>query len=250
MIADRYGVFISYSRKDAALVQPLVDELRRRGYRPFFDSQEIMIGDDWKPRLKRSLRASRVLLLCWSANAQASEIVHFEYSAAEGLVKPVPTWLLDDTPLPPLHQSNWSRSTNVSAIADQVQDRLGWPLRRRRLVLAGIVFLLVLAVFWNYYRRWEMSGEVKDRVTAIPLDGVTVTVTTLDGHPLGEGETGKTGSPGHYAVSLPGPKPAFVRIELRKSEYDPEGPKRVPTARPYSDFLVKQSAASSSPSSP
>src|ERR1035441_1276529 len=100
MLWTRYDVFISYSREDLARVQPLVDELRRRGYRAFVDVESIVVGDKWKERLERSIRASRVLVLCWSEHARESEYVHFEYSRAEGLHKAVLPWLLDQTPLP------------------------------------------------------------------------------------------------------------------------------------------------------
>ena len=70
MFWTRYDVFISYAREDLARVQPLVDELRRRGYRAFFDVESIVVGDKWKERLERSISASRVLILCWSEHAR------------------------------------------------------------------------------------------------------------------------------------------------------------------------------------
>src|ERR1019366_3438022 len=91
MLWTRYDVFISYSREDSARVQPLVDELRRRGYRAFVDVESILVGDKWKERLERSIRASRVLLFCWSEHARDSGYVNFEYSRAEVLHKPRPT---------------------------------------------------------------------------------------------------------------------------------------------------------------
>jgi hypothetical protein len=65
MFWTRYDVFLSYSRADAQQVQPLRDELRRMGYRVFFDVQSIDPGEHWKRRLERSVRASRTLVLCW-----------------------------------------------------------------------------------------------------------------------------------------------------------------------------------------
>src|ERR1700675_291667 len=95
-----YDIFISYSRADGERVRPLVQELRRLGYKVFFDVESISIGERWKLRLDASLRTSRALVLCWSAQAKVSEYVPLEYAKAEGLGKPVLPWLLDETPLP------------------------------------------------------------------------------------------------------------------------------------------------------
>lgn len=37
----RVGIFVSYARADRERVRPLVEELRRRGYRVFFDVEPI-----------------------------------------------------------------------------------------------------------------------------------------------------------------------------------------------------------------
>jgi hypothetical protein len=44
MFGRRYDVFSSYSRSDSDRVTPLRDELRRLGYRVFFDAQSIDPG--------------------------------------------------------------------------------------------------------------------------------------------------------------------------------------------------------------
>jgi hypothetical protein len=41
MFGKRYDVFLSCSRADSDRVTPLRDELRRLGYRVFFDAQSI-----------------------------------------------------------------------------------------------------------------------------------------------------------------------------------------------------------------
>jgi hypothetical protein len=44
MFGKRYDVFLSYSRADSGRETPLRDELRRMGYRVFFDAQSIDPG--------------------------------------------------------------------------------------------------------------------------------------------------------------------------------------------------------------
>ena len=145
MFWTRYDVFISYAREDLARVQPLVDELRRRGYRAFVDVESIVVGDKWKERLERSIRASRVLVLCWSEHARESEYVHFEYSRAEGLHKPVLPWLLDQTPLPKMMELQGISAAEVTQVAAALQPQLGWTLARRR-SLQGLMVALLMVV--------------------------------------------------------------------------------------------------------
>ncbi len=239
MIWNRYDVFVSYSRVDAERVGPLVEELRRRGYRIFLDQEEIKVGDEWKKRLKRALSGSRVVVLCWSAAAKASDYVHFEYSAAQGLAKPVPTWRLDDTELPPLHESNWTQSRQAAEVAGQIGKQLGWPLAYRRWLLLASVVLLVVAGFFYHFRAWEMRGDVKDRTTALPIEGVHVTVETLN-HSVTR--TAETDAQGHYVVLLPGPVPPTVRIQFTKDGYAPEQPIPVRTDKPFSTDMAKEKA--------
>jgi adenylate cyclase len=150
MFWTRYDVFISYAREDSARVQPLVDELRRRGYRAFFDVESIVVGDKWKERLERSISASRVLVLCWSEHARESEYVHFEYSRATVLHKPVLPWQLDQTPLPKMVELQSVLEAEARHAAAALQPKLGWPLARRRslqgLVVACLMVVLAFAV--------------------------------------------------------------------------------------------------------
>jgi adenylate cyclase len=145
MLWTRYDVFISYSREDVARVQPLVDELRRRGYRAFFDVESIVVGDKWKGRLERSICDSRALVLCWSEHARDSGYVNFEYSRAEVLHKPVLPWLLDQTPLPPMVEIQGISAVEATQVAAALQPQLGWTLGRRH-SLQGLVAALLVAV--------------------------------------------------------------------------------------------------------
>jgi hypothetical protein len=94
MFMAKYDVFLSYSRADTERVTPLRDELRRMGYRVFFDVQSIDPGEEWKRRLERSISASRTMVLCWSEHTRGSDYITFEYSRAEALHKPLLPWLL------------------------------------------------------------------------------------------------------------------------------------------------------------
>lgn len=240
----RYDVFLSYRRADTERVQPLRDELRRLGYRVFFDTQSIEGGDDWKNRLERAIAESRALVLCWSENASRSEVVTFEYSCARALHKPVVPWLLDHTHLPVmLDHINGISNPDAVQVAAALRPVLGWTLARRRKVqaAAGVVVAAALAVgAWIALRPppppppWEFQGAITDRVTRLPIEGVEVDVKT-DG---GATYPAHTDAEGKYDLRLPQPQPKTVLVLFRKEGYEGDQA-MVPTSKPFDTDMAK-----------
>lgn len=83
-----YAVFVSYSRKDnvGGWVTTLLDALRQdsqrlgeRGYRIFFDVNEVKSFEEWKGQLQRALRQSQVLMVCVSQRYYESEPCLWEW---------------------------------------------------------------------------------------------------------------------------------------------------------------------------
>jgi TIR domain-containing protein len=222
MFMAKYDVFLSYSRADTERVTPLRDELRRMGYRVFFDTQSIDPGEDWKRRLERSIGASRTLVLCWSEHTRGSDYITFEYSRAEALHKPILPWLLDKTPLPAMLEVQGITTPDATQAAAQLKPALGWTLTGRRRLRAALgVVAAGLAAFalWFALRPpppWQFSAEVTDRVTGVPVAGVEVDVQ------VGQGTMNKafTGSDGTCSFQLPQPEPATVHVFLRKDGYE------------------------------
>jgi len=239
----RYDVFISYARQDGERVRPLVDELRRRGYRVFYDVESIVVGERWKDRLEHSIRAARVLVLCWSENARRSEYVQFEFARAEGLGKPVLPWLLDQTPLPAMIEIQGIPSQNAAQVAAALQPKLGWTLLRRRSSLgaaAALVMAALLLLGWRLLQPapppppWQFRGQVTDRQTRMPIAGVEVVVGTEQRRydPV------KTDGQGEYVLRLPQPQPKYVHIVFRKDGYEGDEA-NVPTSKPFDTDLLK-----------
>lgn len=236
MSCDHYDVFLSYSRADTALVIPLRDQLRRRGYRVFFDSQSIDPGDHWKARLDGAIRHSRSLVLCWSANTRSSDYVTFEYSRADALHKPIYPWLLDETPLPPWLEIQGILNLDAAEVAAKLGPLLGWALPRRRWVqgIAAVLFVTASSVgFWRGLNRpppppWVFEGEVtvsdKGRM---PIPGVEVDLRTDNGVT----RSTFTDSQGHYDFHLSQPQPKYVHIRFRKAGFEAENPINVPTGK-------------------
>lgn len=240
MLWPRYDVFLSYSRSDTERVQPLLDELRRLGYRVFFDVQSIDPGEKWKKRLDRSIRASRTLVLCWSEHAHGSDYITFEYSRAEALHKPVFPWILDRTPLPPMLEIQGINDPDAAKVAAALRPRLGWTLTRRRMLqgLAAVVMAMALAFgIWRGVQPpppWELQGEIYDRETRMPIAGVEVIANSDQG----EKHT-QTDAHGKYVLLLPPPQPKNITILLRKDGYEAEHPLHVLTGQPFNTDMVK-----------
>ncbi len=218
----KYDVFLSYSRADTERIAPLRDELRRLGYRVFFDVQSIDPGEQWKRRLERSIAASRTIVLCWSEHTRGSEYITFEYSRGEALHKPILPWLLDKTPLPAMLEVQGITTADPAQAAAQLEPALGWPLARRQKLWAalGVLVACVAGVaVWFALRPpppWQFSAQVTDRVSGVPIVGAEVDVQ------IGQGKINScfTGSDGTCALQLPQPEPETVHIFLRKDGYE------------------------------
>jgi hypothetical protein len=209
-------IFVSYARKDIQRVVPLVEELRRLKYRVFFDVESIHIGENWKQRLERSIRSSRVLLLCWSASA-TSDFVRFEYLKAESLGKKVVPWLLDDTPLPAMFELQGITAADPADVAAALAKSVGWNLPRRRLLAAGIAGIVMAAgsAAWIEHTKtqgFELHGVVSDDQN-LPLAGAEI---------VAESASALTDATGHYILNLKGLKPDYVGLRFKKTGFKEE----------------------------
>ncbi|MGD0902794.1 MAG: toll/interleukin-1 receptor domain-containing protein [Terracidiphilus sp.] len=240
MFLARYDAFLSYSRADTDRVAPLRDELRRMGYRVFFDVESIDPGEEWKRRLERSIGASRALVLCWSEHTRGSDYITFEYSRAEALHKPILPWLLDGTPLPAMLEVQGITAADPAQAAALLGRALGWTLARRRRLWAAIGVLaacLAGLALWFAFRPpppWQFSAEVTDRVTGVPVSGVEVDVQ------IGQGRINRafTAGDGTCTIQFPQPEPATVHIFLRKEGYERDEAV-VPTDKIFKTDMVK-----------
>ncbi len=243
MFGKRYDVFMSYSRADTERVTPLRDELRRMGYRVFFDVQSIDPGSPWRVRLRRAIRASRTLVLCWSEHTRGSEYVTFEYSQAEAFRRPIFPWRLDKTALPAMMELQAINEPDPAAVAARLRPALGWPLRRRQgawLAAAVVAAALLGVAGWHVLHPpppppWDFQGEVTDRVTSMPITGAEVDVLSGDSVTA----SAFTNAQGQFDLKLPAPRPKTIRVRLRKAGYEGEPAIRIPTDQPWDIDMTK-----------
>src|SRR4051794_13844825 len=61
---EALDVFLSYSRADAGAAQQLVQALRLRGLKVFFDRDYLTPGQEWPELLEQRLRQCRAIAIC------------------------------------------------------------------------------------------------------------------------------------------------------------------------------------------
>jgi hypothetical protein len=94
-----HRIFLSYSRKDAAIVTPLVQFLRLGGTGVFRDVDDIPPGVKWRTVLINAVDACELLVLFWCCHSAESAEVEKEYTQALRASKLLAPVLLDETPL-------------------------------------------------------------------------------------------------------------------------------------------------------
>lgn len=244
MLFASYDVFLSYSRADAERVKALRDELRRLGYRVFFDVQSIDPGQQWKRRLEHAIRRSRTLVLCWSERAKGSDYITFEYSRAEALGKPIYPWLLDTIPLPAMLEIQGIPHSDPVQVAAALRPALGWTLGNRRalhLILALATVAGIAVSLWLILKPppppppWEFQGEVIDPATRLGIAGVEVDATPEHGATL----VTHTDDSGRFDLHLPAPQSKTVHLIFRKAGFVGEQV-NVPSGKPFTTDLDKQ----------
>jgi hypothetical protein len=91
-------VFISYSRQDSNLVEPLVNDLRAAGLEIWIDKAGLKPGTpDWDQEVRKAIYASSAVLLAASPSSCQSTYVKDEISLAQRYNIPVyPVWIDGD----------------------------------------------------------------------------------------------------------------------------------------------------------
>ncbi|MDX2077236.1 MAG: toll/interleukin-1 receptor domain-containing protein [bacterium] len=93
-------VFISYSRKDKAVVGKFVEALRKQDFIVWQDVSNISAGEDWREAIYKAIDDSAVFLIFWSQAASLSNVVGEEIDRALAQNIPIiPIWLEKGTPL-------------------------------------------------------------------------------------------------------------------------------------------------------
>jgi hypothetical protein len=141
-------IFVSYSRRDRHIVEPIVDILRSTPSDVFLDVDSIEPGDRWPERLQRALNKASVIFLFWSSRSATSDAVKQEWLIALAQRKTIIPVLLDSTPLPPeLAEFQWIDFRGFLSAALHAKFRMPrrWIQFLLRSVIAAAAAISVLA---------------------------------------------------------------------------------------------------------
>ena len=116
--ADDIDIAASYSRQDTAAVVPLLDALKARGVKVWFD-KNIPGGALWEETITRNMRRAKAVVFFASKASLASDRCFDEVSAARTLRKPIIPVLVEQVRMP-----------------DDLPDRLVLTLQTRNTVEA------------------------------------------------------------------------------------------------------------------
>lgn len=104
----KYDVFISYSLKDAHLVDGIEKLLSVSGRKVFRDSSSIALGTRWKGEIESALANSKLLVVCWCCHSKQSKYVKWETTVAlRRKMKVLPILLCDEALVPRLRPWEW-----------------------------------------------------------------------------------------------------------------------------------------------
>jgi hypothetical protein len=210
----KHQVFVSYSRKDGALVTPVVRLLRGTEDLVFMDVDAIQPGQKWRAEIDAALSNATLIVVFWCLHSQASTEVRAEYQAAIKAEKNVLPVLLDSTPVPSeLEVFQWvdfrelagERHSQVQGAGKKVYLLYGC------LTAIVILFLLLAAVLYSFRRSQAMASphpsmsEVKSPPTPRPSP------TKRTGpRPNPSGRSKPTPIPSPTAVNEPTPFPSVI----------------------------------------
>src|ERR1700744_6627878 len=154
--AHQAKVFVSYSRKDLAFAQMLVEALAARGFDAFLDKTDIAPGEPWKDRLAALIADADTVLFTVSPDSVASTICAWELTESMTLGKrilPVAPRRVPDGDVPPaLGRLNWvfltegdDRDAALVALEAALRTDLPWVREHTRL--------------GELARRWDAMGR-------------------------------------------------------------------------------------------
>jgi len=90
-------IFISYSRRDIVYAEKLINALRREGFNPWVDMENLGAGTQWLRRLQKQIVTCDAYILIMSSHSYNSTWVPDELVVAKTKGRPIFPLLLDDT---------------------------------------------------------------------------------------------------------------------------------------------------------
>ena len=72
-IEKKLLIFVSHASEDKARARVLCQQLKNAGFDAWLDEERLLPGQDWSLEIEKAMRASDVILLCFSSVSVAKE---------------------------------------------------------------------------------------------------------------------------------------------------------------------------------
>lgn len=181
-------VFISYSRRDVALVKPIVQILRLNQQFVFLDIDSLTPGKRWRDALEQHLKETALVVVFWCLHSNSSAEVKREYELALVTKKDIVPLLLDNTPLPDelgvfqgidcretvKHRENVGERVKKEAL--RAASRARWAVAVMYRMVVTLVDLYLWGVWWGvwlglFWKKNPLSAQVTTQIaTAIEAE--------------------------------------------------------------------------------
>jgi len=165
-VSSKVRIFISYSRKDMTFADRLEAALKKRGYDPLIDRDEIYAFEDWWKRIETLIGRADTVVFVLSPDAVTSTVALKEVSYAASLNKrfaPIVYRQVDDNAVPePLRRLNFVFFDDI-AIFDASADRLAEALQ------TDIGWIRRHTEFGDTARQWVQAGRPNGMLLRSPV---------------------------------------------------------------------------------
>lgn len=192
------SIFISYSHKDTALVEPVVALLRASRSFVYLDKDSIRAGKKWREELDAAIAGVDMVVVFWCEHSDISIEVGKEIAAAVERRKDILPLLLDGTalparlaeyqyidfraafekahtPPPPDIITTYAQHAPTHQPSAASAPKSGFAGLLSKVALRGVVALLVLGAFWWIPLSWDWP------TWDWPLIGMVLLVVVLGG---------------------------------------------------------------------
>jgi hypothetical protein len=177
---QKVQVFLSYARKDVAVVNELYENLKSIGFSPWQDHRDLLPGQQWKDSIIKAIRESTFFLACLSNNSVDKRgMIHRELNEALDIWKDrfnddiflIPVKLEDCTvpeELMEFHWVNLYEKDGFSKLAKSLRaglDKLAIiahlelrSQKRSQLSEEDLIKMLRNKNFYEYRKNWSGKG--------------------------------------------------------------------------------------------
>ncbi|MEQ9507143.1 MAG: toll/interleukin-1 receptor domain-containing protein [Hyphomonas sp.] len=167
------SVFISYSSLDRNRVRVLLKALRAEGLNVWWD-QDIRMGEPWSESIEAALAEAKVVCVCWSPAAVASENVREEARRARSAGRLVQAYI--EPCDPPLFFGEHQGAQLTKWQGDKSDDRFQMLVTGLRAIIAGKNPPPALTKQIGYKARQDMTAPLVSIAAAILVGAVASTM--------------------------------------------------------------------------